>query len=176
MSEGKTIYFACDGFGESLKDVVKSHVETTYGGNDKELNVVDLGSDTYYDAAAKVGKALAASSNKKDMGVLVCGTGMGVGIVANKFPGVRAAPCENVTAARCARAVNDANVLCLGQLVTTPEDSKILADEFLFKQQFISHPSGEDGKPVEWWNSQVENFLKTSKAGIENVERDVKAL
>jgi hypothetical protein len=52
----------------------------------------------------------------------------------------------------------------------------VLADEFLFKQEFISHPSGEDGQPLEWWNSQVENFLKTSKAGIDKVEQEAKAL
>ena len=104
------------------------------------------------------------------------GTGMGVGIIANKFTGVRAATCENVLAARCSRAVNDANVLCLGQLVTKPEDAKVMAEEFLFKQQFISHPAGEDDKPLSWWNGQVEEFLKTSKEGIEKVETEAKKL
>lgn len=162
----KTIYFACDGFGEKLKDAVKVHVESS----NSSVKLVDFGNDTYYDSAAKVGKALAESSNKSDMGVLVCGTGMGVGIIANKFQGVRAATCENVTAARCARAVNDANVLCLGQLVTTVDDAKIMADEFLFKQEFISKP-GED---AEWWSQEVEDFLKSSKEGIEKVEKEAK--
>lgn len=168
MASEKTIYFACDGFGEKLKDAVRVHVESS----NSSVKVVDFGNDTYYDAAAKVGKALAESSNKSDMGVLVCGTGMGVGIIANKFQGVRAATCENVTAARCARAVNDANVLCLGQLVTSADDAKIMADEFLFKQEFISKP-GED---AEWWSSQVEDFLKTSKEGIEKVEKEAKEM
>ena len=175
MTREKTIYFACDGFGEVLKDSVKAHVEKTHAEkSEQKIKIVDFGNDTYFDAAAKVGKALAESSNEDDMGLLVCGTGMGVGIVANKFPGVRAATCENVTAARCARAVNDANVLCLGQLVTSQDDAKVLADEFFFKQEFISHPSGGDDKPVEWWNPQVEDFLKTSKAGIENVEQQAR--
>jgi ribose 5-phosphate isomerase B len=65
---------------------------------------------------------------------------MSVGIMANKFYSVRAATCENVAAARCAWAVNDANVLCLGQLVTTPEDSKVLGDEFCSsKNSFLTH-------------------------------------
>ena len=175
MTREKTIYFACDGFGEVLKDSVKAHVEKTHAEkSEQKIKIVDFGNDTYFDAAAKVGKALAESSNEDDMGLLVCGTGMGVGIVANKFPGVRAATCENVTAARCARAVNDANVLCLGQLVTSQDDAKVLADEFFFKQEFISHPSGGDDKPVEWWNPQVEDFLKTSKAGIKNVEQQAR--
>ncbi|KAL3930724.1 MAG: hypothetical protein SGBAC_011639 [Bacillariaceae sp.] len=175
MSIEKTIYFACDGFGETLKEAVKTHVESSNGGRQK-VKIVDFGSDTYYDAAAAVGKALAKSENKNDMGVLVCGTGMGVGIMANKFPDVRAATCENLMAVRCSRAVNDSNVLCLGQLVTTPEDAKAMADEFLFKQDFISHPKGDDGKPLPWWNKDVETFLKTSKAGMKKVEMEAKNL
>jgi ribose 5-phosphate isomerase RpiB len=54
--------------------VVKSHVETTYGQKNAGIKVVAFCSDTYLDAAAKVGKALAESSNKSDIGVLVCGT------------------------------------------------------------------------------------------------------
>jgi ribose 5-phosphate isomerase RpiB len=57
-----------------LKYVVKSHVETTYGQKNAGIKVVAFCSDTYLDAAAKVGKALAESSNKSDIGVLVCGT------------------------------------------------------------------------------------------------------
>merc|ERR1712071_331567 len=97
----------------------------------------------YFDAAAKVGKALAESLNK------------------------------NVMGARCARAINDANVLCLGQLVTSPEDGNVLADAFL-KQGFITQPMDSNGKPVEWWSGDVENFLKTSMAGIDNVEKEAK--
>lgn len=51
-----------------------------------------------------------------------------------------------------------------------------MAEEFLFKQGFISHPTGEDGIPLSWWNSEVEEFLKTSKEGIEQVELDAKKL
>lgn len=102
--------------------------------------------------------------------------GMGVGIMANKFPGVRAATCENLTAAKFSRAVNDANVLCLGQLITTTDDAKVMADEFFFKQKFISHPLGDDNQPVGWWDTNVEDFLKTSMTGIEKVEKEAKDL
>ena len=65
----------------------------------------------YPDYAAKV--AAAVSSGQVDRGILICGTGMGMCIVANKFPGVRAAPCHDDLTAEMSRLHNDANVLCL---------------------------------------------------------------
>ena len=94
-----------------------------------------------------------------------------VGIVANKFSGIRAATCENIIAARCARAVNNSNVLCLGQLVTAPDAAKTIVDEFL-GQDFISHPRGENGEPVSWWNGDVEKFLASSMEGVTRVENE----
>mmetsp|Transcript_2472 Transcript_2472/g.3719 ORF Transcript_2472/g.3719 Transcript_2472/m.3719 type:complete len:194 (+) Transcript_2472:34-615(+) len=176
----RTIYLACDGFGQDLLNAVKTHLEQNH-----HVKVEDLGCDTYYDAAAHVSKAITKTHPKdgtstststndergEKLGMLFCGTGMGVGIVANKFAGIRAAPCENVTAARCARAVNDSNVLCIGQLVTEPEAAKKIVDEFL-SQKFISQPHGEDGKPLSWWNGGVEQFLSTSMEGVTRVEQE----
>jgi ribose 5-phosphate isomerase B len=65
----------------------------------------------YPDFAAKV--AAAVSSGQVDRGILICGTGMGMCIVANKFSGVRAAPCHDDLTAEMSRLHNDANVLCL---------------------------------------------------------------
>ncbi len=81
------------------------------------MRVEDLGTDgdtsvDYPDYAAKV--AGEVGSGKADWGVLLCGTGIGMAIVANKFAGVRAALVHDVTTARMARAHNDANVLVLG--------------------------------------------------------------
>jgi ribose 5-phosphate isomerase B len=65
----------------------------------------------YPDFAAKV--AAAVSSKQVERGILICGTGMGMCIVANKFPGIRAAPCHDDLTAEMSRLHNDANVLCL---------------------------------------------------------------
>jgi ribose 5-phosphate isomerase B len=70
----------------------------------------------YPDFAARV--AAAVTSGEAALGVLVCGTGIGMSIGANKFAGVRAALCHSEFEARMTRAHNDANVLCLGQRVT----------------------------------------------------------
>jgi len=69
------------------------------------------GDADYPDIAAKVAQAV--SSGEADRGILVCGTGIGTCVVANKFPGVRAAPCHNEVVAELSRKHNDANVLCL---------------------------------------------------------------
>ncbi len=77
---------------------------------------VDCGPDTarsvdYPDFAAKVAESVCTGA--ADRGILICGTGMGMCIVANKFPGVRAAPCHDDLTAEMSRLHNDANVLCL---------------------------------------------------------------
>lgn len=77
---------------------------------------IDFGPDSgesvdYPDFGAKVAEAV--SNGTVDRGILICGTGMGMCIVANKFPGVRAAPCHDDLTAEMSRRHNDANVLCL---------------------------------------------------------------
>jgi ribose 5-phosphate isomerase B len=87
---------------------------------EKGFEVEDLGpfsgeSVDYPDYARKVGEAVAAGRAR--FGILVCGTGIGMSIAANKVKGVRAAHCGNELEARMARAHNDANVLCIGERV-----------------------------------------------------------
>lgn len=84
------------------------------------FEVEDLGPSSgesvdYPDYARKVGEAVA--SGRAAVGVLVCGTGIGMSIAANKVPGVRAAHCTTEYEARMARLHNDANVLCVGERV-----------------------------------------------------------
>ncbi len=83
--------------------------------------VLDFGPATtasvdYPDFAVKVGQAV--TERRASLGVLVCGTGIGMSIAANKVHGIRAALCHTEFEARMARMHNDANVLCLGQRVT----------------------------------------------------------
>lgn len=160
----RTVYLACDGFGKPLQDAIEEHLATL-----DHIKVKNLGSDTYYDAAAKLARQMQKDEDTNAIGVLFCGTGMGVGIVANKFKGVRAATCENTMAAKCARAVNNANVLCLGKLVTPPDTAVEILDVFM-KQGFVEHPADEEGGKVGWWSDDVEIFLKSSMDGVENVE------
>ena len=101
---------------------------------EKGFQVEDLGpfgadSVDYPDFARKVAEEVAAGRAR--LGLLVCGTGIGMSIAANKVKGVRAAVCRSEYEARMARAHNDANVLCLGERVTGLGLGGAIAAEFL---------------------------------------------
>jgi ribose 5-phosphate isomerase B len=96
--------------------------------------VLDFGTDStesvdYPDYAALV--AAAVGEGRARTGVLVCGSGIGMAIAANKVPGVRAAVCTDLTAARLGREHNDANVLALGARTTSEEVALAIVDTWL---------------------------------------------
>ena len=96
--------------------------------------VHDLGTDTeascdYPDFAYLVARAVA--NGEAERGLLVCGTGVGMAMTANKVPGVRAAVCESAQTVEMTRRHNDANVLCLGARVLPLEQITALTDLFL---------------------------------------------
>ena len=98
------------------------------------VEVVDKGTDSlesvdYPDFGAAVARAVA--SGEVDRGVLICGSGIGISIAANKVAGARAALCWNEETARLARQHNDANVLCFGGRFVTPEVAARMVRVFL---------------------------------------------
>jgi ribose 5-phosphate isomerase B len=89
--------------------------------------VIDLGTHgddrvDYPDYGAAVGRAVADGT--AELGLCVCGSGIGIAIAANKVAGIRAATVHDVTSAHLARAHNDANVVCIGERLTGPEVAK----------------------------------------------------
>lgn len=112
------IALGSDHAGYHLKDLL---VSTLLGWG---YEVLDLGTDDakesvdYPDYGEAVGRAVV--SGKADLGVAVCGSGVGISIAANKVPGVRAALVHDVTSAHLAREHNHANVLCLGSRMIGP--------------------------------------------------------
>jgi len=98
------------------------------------VGVDDLGPSTdapvdYPDFAARVGEAVAAG--RADRGILVCGTGIGMSIAANKVPGIRAALLTDEVAARLSREHNNANVMALGGRTTPPATACAIVRVFL---------------------------------------------
>lgn len=86
----------------------------------------------YPDIAEAVANAIAAG--KHELGILVCGSGIGMSMAANKVPGIRAAACQDHFAARYCRLHNDANILCLGERITGPGAALEMAQLFLSTQ------------------------------------------
>lgn len=122
------VALGADHAGVHLKDAVRQQLEA------RGIEVHDLGTsdDTsvdYPDYAAQVARAV--TSGEADRGILVCGTGIGMAIAANKFDGVRAAPVVDLESARLSREHNDANVLALGARVTDPALARQIVDTFL---------------------------------------------
>jgi len=119
MVPGMTVVaLGADHAGFPLKEDLKTWL-ITHG-----YDVVDLGTQSaesvdYPDFAIGVGSAI--SAGKADRGVLVCGTGIGMAMAANKVPGVRAAACSDAFTARMSREHNDANILALGARITSRE-------------------------------------------------------
>src|SRR5688572_3571286 len=123
-----TIVFGSDHAGFALRRILASqaidegHVVSEVGARDEQPY-------DYPDAAAEVARRV--QEGAVDFGVLICGTGIGMSIAANRFRGVRAAVVCDEHTARLAREHNFANVLCLGARVTQPDQAALIFDAFL---------------------------------------------
>jgi len=112
--ESIMIVIASDHAGVALKSRIVELVEGL-GRGVRDLGPVDDSSVDYPDFGHLVAEAVA--SGEAGLGILVCGTGIGMSMAANRHPGVRAALCQDAFTAEMARRHNDANVLCLGARV-----------------------------------------------------------
>lgn len=122
------VALGADHAGVTLKDAIRSLLESR-GIDVRDLGTTGQTSVDYPDFAASVGQAVA--TGLADRGILVCGTGLGMAIAANKIDGVRATPVVDLDGARLAREHNDANVLALGARITTPETAMQIVLTFL---------------------------------------------
>lgn len=115
------IALGSDHAGYILKEALKKHLDDK-GIEFKDYGTFKMDSCDYPEYAYKVGQAI--TTEDADLGILICGTGIGMSITANKIKGVRAALANNIEAAQMSRLHNDANVLCLGGRVLD-EDAAI---------------------------------------------------
>lgn len=112
------IALGCDHRGVELKNQIIGLL-TQLGHNYQDFGTNGSASVDYPDLAFKVAQAVA--QGQAEHGILVCSTGIGMSMAANKVKGIRAALCHDAFTARCAREHNDANVLCLGQSIVGTE-------------------------------------------------------
>ena len=118
----------CDHGGFELKKEIVAHL-TKNAVQFKDFGTHDGNSVDYPDIASAVCKSIL--SGECENGILVCGTGIGISIAANKHKGIRAAVCSDEFSAKFTRLHNDANVLCLGGRVVGPGLACELVDIFL---------------------------------------------
>ena len=152
------IIIGSDPLGISTKDAVKEYLL------DSGYTVTDISGDNgidYYNVGYLVGKAI--SNKEYDRGFIFCGTGMGVNIVCNKFPGVYCGLVESIKAAQLCRTINNCNVLSIGGLFNAPYKAKQMAKEFL-ETEFTVGFNEIDVNP---------EFLKASLNKIKQMEKEL---
>jgi len=147
------VIIAADPFAMSLKKAVAEYLK------EKGHEIIDLGSTAekeipYFECGVTASKALQAG--KADRAILMCGTGMGMSIVANRFKGVTAAVVESVFAAKMCRAINNANALCMGSMIWGDWMAKEAVEVFLTTNL-------ADGLP------QFADFLKEANKKVEAI-------
>ena len=126
------IVFGSDHAGYKLKEKLIKHVMQEYRGSIDEL--LDTGCETpervdYPDYAKKVAKELEYDNRR--IGVLICGTGIGIGIAANRFDHIRCALCDDNFSAEMARKHNDANCISLGARRTSFDDCVAILEKYV---------------------------------------------
>ena len=124
----KKIFISSDHAGFKLKEIIKSYLKKN------KLDFFDFGPNSddrvdYPDFAHKVAKKVKISKN--NVGILVCGSGMGMSIAANRHKNIRAAQCFNVKSTKLSRLHNDANIITLGSRLLTKKNATKMVDIFL---------------------------------------------
>ena len=124
----KKIFLSSDHAGYKLKEFIKIHLDK------KKINYTDLGPFNservdYPDYAHKVAKKV--KIDKKHIGILVCGSGMGMNIAANRHKNIRAAQCFNLKSTKLSRLHNDANIITLGSRLLTKKNALNYVSIFL---------------------------------------------
>ncbi|KAM0917138.1 hypothetical protein ACQ4PT_009695 [Festuca glaucescens] len=158
------IFAAADAFVEPLKDTIVAHLRA----HPSVTEVVDLGVDKYYSAAAAVARNVTSSSSDPALevrGVVVCGTGAGVTIFANKYPGVYATHCSSVADAVNTRSINACNVLALSGMATPPETAAVIADAWLATPFRAPCPASGDAP----WPEDVQKFLDVASQEMASI-------
>ncbi|KAM7508496.1 hypothetical protein LguiA_018949 [Lonicera macranthoides] len=150
------IIAGADSFGCALKDALVTHLRS------RDIDVVDLGTDKYYSVGEEIGRRVSSDAGKdsdtETRGLVACGTGVGVSIFANKFPGVYAATCLTTSDALNARSINNSNVIAVSGMSTSPDSAIEILDTWL-NTSFKSPCPASGSNP---WPTEIDSFLDQS--------------
>lgn len=150
------IAIGCDEAAFHLKETIKSFLKQK-GLEVEDYGVFNTDPILYPDIAVKVAKTVA--EGKHERGILLCGTGIGMAIAANKVPGIRAAVCHDPFSAERARKSNNAQIMTLGSRVVGEELAKLLVSIWLESEFQGGGSSDKVNKITEYENE----FLRCSK-------------
>lgn len=146
-----TIAIGADDAAYAFRDAIVAYL------NELEIKVVDYSSDkrqgntVYPDVAHAV--AMAIKQGEHDRGILICGTGIGMSIVANKVPGVRAAQCHDTFSAERARKSNNAQIITLGARVIGQELGKKIIQSWL-ESEYEGGGSASKVERIDYYEHQ----------------------
>jgi len=150
----KEVIIGSDHGGFEMKEMLKMYLEKQHGATVVDVGTYSTDSCDYPDVAKTLGKQVLEKTTGSDdtnaMGILVCGTGIGISIAANKIQGVRCALCHDHFTATMSRRHNNANVLALGGRTTGTEIAKQIVDVFLTEK----FEGGRHARRVEKMESQ----------------------
>ncbi len=128
LKNGEAVALGCDHGGFELKKAIAAHL-TERGIAVRDFGITELHSVDYPEIALKVAGSVASGESR--LGILCCGTGIGMSLAANKVKGIRAAACSESFSAKYTRLHNDANILCLGGRVIGPGVALEMTDLFV---------------------------------------------
>lgn len=155
------IVLGSDKSGFELKEFIRAYFDAE-GIAYEDVGTVTLDAvKPFYEVAPLAAKAIAGG--EAETGVLICGTGMGMAQVATKYPGILAACCESVYAARMSRAINNSNVLCMGGWVIGKEMGLEMVQTFLA----TGHTEG-----LEPWR---QTFLQNALTHVQRIDQETRA-
>ena len=146
------LYIACDHAAIEMKDEITAYLREC--GHDVEDLGINQGEKIDYPIAAeKVARKVVADAGSR--GILICGTGIGMSMAANKVKGIRAAAVSEVYSAKMTRIHNNANVICFGARVIGIETAKMIVDAYLAEE---FEEGGRHSARVELITKLEENF------------------
>ncbi|MFM1984196.1 MAG: D-erythrulose-4-phosphate isomerase 1 [Actinomycetota bacterium] len=152
MSKKWRVAIGCDDAGFQYKEILKKDLQE----NPNVIEVIDVGVDadghTAYPKVAIAAAELVAEG-KADRALIMCGTGLGVAIAANKVPGIRAVTAHDSFSVERSVLSNDAQILCMGQRVVGIELARRLAKEWLTYEFDSSSASADKVKVIEKYES-----------------------
>lgn len=157
------IVIGSDRSGFKLKEAIKAHLEAT------EYDLLDIGTVVpdnavaFFEVASEAAQLI--QKEKAERAILICGTGMGMSQVANKYKGIRAACVESLYAAVKCRSINDSNILCMGGWLIGEEMGIEISERFLLT---------EFAQDLESWRQRHLENAKKEIAALENQIYSVK--